>query len=343
MPLGVAGDFTGAATYFNPYHIFTRDGLYVAMVMRDGRTGGLGPDVTASETITGQLVKPEGMDRYFLLAGDQDGRVTEILGLDTVRRLPGGTYVHREEDVRAATEALAGYQALLAQRQRFEIVRGRQALDRSPGVRKSVDPNRKFTVRAAYDAQNLYLRYDVTSPYELVNEIPDPHILFKGGNLLDLQIATDPTADPQRQTPAPGDIRVLITRQKAAPEGKRAVAVIYRPRVRGFTGQPIVLTSPTGQESFDVIETTDQIQLEYTPTAEGFTAVVTLPLALLGWTPQPGQEVRLDVGYLFGNAQGSQVALRSYWTNNSFAANVTNDIPTESRLEPARWGKATVE
>jgi len=39
MPLGVAGDFTGAATYFNPYHLFTRDGLYVAMVMRDGRTG----------------------------------------------------------------------------------------------------------------------------------------------------------------------------------------------------------------------------------------------------------------------------------------------------------------
>lgn len=338
MPLGVAGDFIGAATYFNPYHIFTRDGLYVGMVMRDGRTGGLGPDVTASETITGQLVKPEGMDRYFLLAGDQDGRVTEILGLETVKRLPGGIYIHREEDVRAATEALAQYQALLAQTQPLEIVRGRAALDLSSGVGKTADPNRQFTVRMAYDEQNLYLRYDVTSPHGLVNEITDPHIIFKGGNLLDLQMAADPAADPNRPSPASGDVRVLITRQNGRP-----FAVIYRPKVKDFTGRPIVLTSPTGQEAFDAIETTDRIGLEYTKTSDGFTAVATLPLTLLGWTPQPGQEVRLDVGYIFGNANGSQVALRSYWTNNSLTANVTNDIPTESRLEPGQWGKARVE
>jgi hypothetical protein len=29
--------------------------------------------------------------------------------------------------------------------------------------------------------------------------------------------------------------------------------------------------------------------------------------------------------------------------NNSFSANVVNDVPNESRLEPAQWGKATVE
>jgi hypothetical protein len=266
-----------------------------------------------------------------------------------VKRLPGGTYVHREEDVQAAAEALARYQALLAQAQRLEIVRGRAALDVSPGVRKTVDPNRKFTVRAAYDEQNFYLRFDVTSPHELVNEITDPHIVFKGGNLLDLQIATDPTADPQRKTPAPGDVRVLITRQNTPPtpsltkEGMRGVAVVYRPKVQGFAGPPIVLTSPVGQESFDGIEATDQVGLEYNQTPDGFTAVATLPLVLLGWTPQPGAEVRLDAGYLFGNANGSQVALRAYWTNNSFAANVTNDIPTESRLEPDQWGTATVE
>jgi hypothetical protein len=46
---------------------------------------------------------------------------------------------------------------------------------------------------------------------------------------------------------------------------------------------------------------------------------------------------------IFGNAAGTQAALRAYWTNNSFSANVTNDIPNESRLEPAEWGTATVE
>jgi hypothetical protein len=40
---------------------------------------------------------------------------------------------------------------------------------------------------------------------------------------------------------------------------------------------------------------------------------------------------------------GTQAALRAYWTNNSFSANVTADIPNESRLEPAEWGTANVE
>ena len=68
-----------------------------------------------------------------------------------------------------------------------------------------------------------------------------------------------------------------------------------------------------------------------------------MPLELLGWAPQAGETVKMDLGYLFGNATGSQVALRAYWMNNSFSANVTNDVPNESRLEPAEWGRALVE
>ncbi len=362
MPLGVAGDFTGAATYFGPYHIFTRDGIYVGMVMRDGRSGGLGPDITASEVVTGQLVKPEGLggtgvppvsstgqrpvppDRYFLLAGDQDGRVTEILGLDSVKRLPGGTYTHTEAFAKAAADALAEYEQAKAKSQRLDIVRGRPALDVAKGVNKTTDAARAFTARAAYDEKNLYVAFDVTSPSELVNGITDPRILFKGGNLLDIQLATDPAADPKRKTPAPGDVRILITRVGGASlPREKPFAVIYRPKVKGFAGQPIVLTSPTGKESFDAIESSDAVKLDYRKEPGGFKAVATIPLELLGFLPKPGASVRMDLGYIFGNAAGTQAALRSYWTNNSFSANVTNDIPNESRLEPAEWGTAMVE
>lgn len=34
---------------------------------------------------------------------------------------------------------------------------------------------------------------------------------------------------------------------------------------------------------------------------------------------------------------------RSYWSNNGFSANVLNDVPNESKLEPAEWGEAEVE
>ena len=40
---------------------------------------------------------------------------------------------------------------------------------------------------------------------------------------------------------------------------------------------------------------------------------------------------------LYGNAAGNQCSARSYWMNNGFSANVTYDIPNESRLEPQEW------
>ena len=338
MPLGSAGDFTGASDYFGPYHLFTKDGIYVAMIMRDGRSGGLGADITASEVCTGQLVKPDGMDRYFLLAGDQDGRVTEILGLNTVQRLPGGAYTLTADDAQRVKEAQTAYQQVLARGQHLEIVRGKAGLEASKGVAKSIDANRGFTVRAAYDAKNLYVAYEVSSPVGLLNAQPDPRIIFKGGNLLDIQLAADAKADPKRPTPAPGDVRLLVTQQ-----GGKTVAVLYRPKVAGFTGVPIVLNSPTGKEPFDAIEVTPRVGLDYTPHAGGFTALVTIPLDLVGLTLTPGAAVRMDVGYLFGNATGTQTAVRGYWMNSSFAANVTYDIPNESRVEPKEWGLATVE
>ena len=51
----------------------------------------------------------------------------------------------------------------------------------------------------------------------------------------------------------------------------------------------------------------------------------------------------MDLGYIFGNPNGNHVALRAYWSNNGFDAGVTNDVPSESRLNPAEWGTVTVE
>jgi hypothetical protein len=119
--------------------------------------------------------------------------------------------------------------------------------------------------------------------------------------------------------------------------------VLYRPKVKGFTGEPTVLNSPTGKESFDAIEVVETVGLEYRKTGTGFTALVSIPLELVGLNLAPGQTVQMDVGYLYGNATGTIVGARSYWSNNGFSANVVNDVPNESRLEPALWGKAAVE
>jgi hypothetical protein len=114
--------------------------------------------------------------------------------------------------------------------------------------------------------------------------------------------------------------------------------------VAEFKDQPIILKSPTGQEAFDSIAATDQVGMEYRRVNDGFTAIVTIPRDLIGWTKaEPGRLMRLDVGYLFGNSTGNRCAQRAYWANNSPTSNIIDDIPSESRLEPAQWGNALLE
>ena len=50
-----------------------------------------------------------------------------------------------------------------------------------------------------------------------------------------------------------------------------------------------------------------------------------------------------DVGYLFGNADGSTCNRRAYWHNRSDASARTNTLDAMLRLEPRHWGTAFVE
>jgi hypothetical protein len=133
----------------------------------------------------------------------------------------------------------------------------------------------------------------------------------------------------------------LLISQRAG----RPWAVRFRPKLAGFTRQPITMVSPTGSEVFDDIAATDRVELRgYRPSAKGFEVTAVVPLEVLGLpTLEPGAQWRMDVGYIFGNAGGLSATARAYWHNNGFSANVVNDIPNESRLEPAEWGLARVE
>lgn len=337
--LGITDGLTGFTSYFGQCHLITTDGLALGNIMQDGRSAAQsGPDRINCEWFSGQLVKLKD-GRWFLLGGDQDGRVLQVLGLDTIKRFEG-TYTITEDDTKAAAQALAEWSANQAKAQVLTIARtvGPPDWINIRPVTVTVDEKRAFTVKAARDEANLYLQYQVDAPAELTNSLQETQMIFKGGNCLDLQLATDPQADPERKTPAPGDLRVLITRRD-----KQPLAVAYRYKVAGFTGQPTVFTSPTGQESVDQIEIWDDLKLTYEKTPLGFLVTVTLPLERLGWKPVPGTTVKMDVGYLFGNETGNTVTVRKYWSNSSFTAGVTNDVPHESRIEPAQWGTAVVE
>lgn len=340
-PVGVVGRYSGLVSYFGTVDLVRDDGLFVSQVFEHPSQGNNGPNIFYVEFLAGQMVQPKGTNKTYILAGDQDCRVSEVISLDTVKDLAGGVYHHTPELAAQAAEGWAAYQAKVASSQPMVFARGGlPGLDVADPIGKSVDAQHAFQVQASYDATNLYFRYTVTSPAQLTNTVVDPLTIYKGGNLLDIQLGVDTTADAKRTTPAPGDVRLLISQRDGKPW-----AVLLRPKVAGFAGQPIRLTSPTGSEEFDVIAATDRVELRnYFKSAEGFVVTAIVPRDLLGLaTLKPGAMLRMDVGYIFGNAGGTGAAVRAYWHNNSFTANVVNDIPHESRLEPAEWGEARVE
>ena len=61
---------------------------------------------------------------------------------------------------------------------------------------------------------------------------------------------------------------MLVTRREGKP-----FAIIYRPRVAGFKGEPTILKSPTGEESFDAMDIEEEIALEYRKRQGGFTVL----------------------------------------------------------------------
>jgi hypothetical protein len=343
-PMRTAGGIVGWASYFGVFHLFTDDGLYVAKCFRDMREGQVGPDVLFTEHFCGILARIPETGRTYILGGDLDGRITEVLGLDSIKKFDG-SYEITPAEIAKAEQARAEHAARQVAVRSLKIARGKAALPTAAEVVVTVDDKRGFDARLAVDEKNLYLDYEVRTPAQLVNNTDNPQILFRGGNAIDLQLATDPAADSARVKAVPGDIRLLVTQDKAG----KPVAVLYRTKVKGFTGQPIALTSVVqagslATENFDSIEVvSDKITLTYTPRSVGFGATVTIPLDLLGWKPEPGKPVRLDLGYLFGDSQGNKCMLRSYWTNKSQLSGIINDVPSESRLEPKEWGAAVVE
>ncbi len=327
--MGQGGDFLVYQTYFGPNHVFRADGIYVGALLKDGRLMlNRGQDEGQPEGQGGYFGKLtlEGKERYFVIGGGQDARVWEVMGLETIKDLPGGTYVHTPELAQKAEQAQREYKLALAAGK--QIVIGTD-LAVAKTVEKELETGPAFKVKVARDAQNLLLDYEVVSATPLVNTVPDPKLLFKGGNCLDIQLENS-LGEP---------VRVLVTQYQGKP-----FATVYFPKVKGFAGEPTVFNSPTGKESFDEIRFLENVALTVVKTDKGFHAQVVLPLEALRLQLKPGQKLKMDLGYIFGNAQGVGKAVRrAYLTNNSFSANVIDDIPNEARLEPKEWGEAVVE
>lgn len=347
-PLGMAklDDGTGLIVfngYQGMYHCLTTDGLWLAMFGRDNRYG---PKMDANsqwiENFTGRFFRNQNNGKVYLIGGDIDARIWEITGLESIRRAEQRVTISAEDAIRIAKAA--GTQSAPQTQNAFTIPRRTITVDGeltdwqdvTPTILNAQDPS-KSEIYLAYDDMMLYALYRVEDSSPMQNVGGDFRTLFKAGDSCDIMLGTDADAPANRLAPAPGDLRILMTETDG-----EAIAVIFEKSVRdGKKKEPHVFTSPTGTETFDRVAVITDARIAVKRKEKSYILEAAIPLSQIGFKPEAGKIFKADMGVLFSNQGGSQTTLRAYIANQN--TGITEDIPSEARLQPQDWGTLNVE
>jgi hypothetical protein len=345
-PLYAPGDVIGAIRLIGSAHLpggamiiavngydgqdglLSGDGLWIAALGKDLRQGPLPDrDTVWAENFNGTFFRNKDDGKVYLIGGDTDARIWEVTGLDAIRT-GHAPLVITEAEHGAAVAASARASGLPAAVAPLAISPGATP-DPGGGVRIDAGAGRAARVALAYDATSLHLAFDVATgtPRAMSNGGKDYALLFHDGDACDFMLA------------APGgDVRLLFTMLDGKP-----VAVLYEPRGGGgggSAGERRTFRSPTGLEEFQRVALLREATVTVRRTGRGYRLDATVPLAAIPLPLTAGRPLRGDVGVLFSDASGTATVLRAYYYNRDTA--VVNDLPTEARLVPARWGLVDV-
>jgi hypothetical protein len=352
-------------------YMFTTDGFFVTELFRDriaaGQGSGPDPVVGPAKAVRGMSLREMSLGEeafwpsitqtkdgnIYLVAGHGFSALFRLTGLETMKRLPPQTLTVTPAMVEAARN-------VLVQQQQAEMAdKGRKTLAvRSSQTAPTVDGKADDWAAATWapiadglagalqiSGDRLYLAVCATGNARFADYLSNvtavDKLLFKGGGALDLQLGTDPTADPKREKPVAGDLRLLVARV-----GGKTKAMLYRQVVPG-TSEPEPFISPVKRVTIDRIDDVSAaMQVTASPLcpapnsyADQVLYEFSVPLATLGLKPAPGMKLLGDLGVLRGN--GIETAARVYWSNQT--TTFVCDIPGEVELNPSLWGWLVVE
>jgi hypothetical protein len=189
-------------------------------------------------------------------------------------------------------------------------------------------------LHCAWDAQYLYLCYEVHHLGPMKNTGEQWDRLFKTGAAVDLQIGVDPAASRDRKAPVAGDKRLLLTFV-----GGKPMAILYDAVVPGTPSETTwKAVSPVGQVSFDRVTQLTNIRMAHIGDDNYYVLEAAVPLEVLGLKPVDDLRVKMDWGLLSTDSNGNSVMQRLYWSNG--ATGIIADVPSEASLHPDLWGYA---
>ena len=338
-------------------YFFTRDGLYIGALFQDGRLPGDALPAHEAELVGRPMEgfseggepfngwfgrQSDGVVRLTTGMAGQAGMILDILGLETVRRTAPGTVTIDAAMLARATadNAARVAKATAAADYRLVSLKAVPTIDGKADEWKDV-PRMRIAREGSPEGGNaavavagdrLCALFEVTDASPWKNGGKDPTQLFKSGDAVDLQFATDPSTQAGSE-PGAGDVRLCI-----AQSGGRPVVVLMRPIDPGAPESArVVYRSPVGPKRFDRVEILTGAAVAVTTTPDSYIVELAVPLSALGL--KPGGTIRGDAGIIASDAAGMINTARTYWSNQE--TNLVNDLPQEAWFAPRAWGTWT--
>ena len=187
----------------------------------------------------------------------------------------------------------------------------------------------------AWDAQDLYVAWDVADNTPWTNGATDPAMLYLSGDTVDLQLAANPEAATNRNEAVAGDLRLSIGSFQGNP-----TAVLYRKTVaEGGPKKPRSFSSGVAKDyRMDYVEVLAKAVIKVSvQRGRGYVVEAAIPLADLGLVPKDGLTVRADFGVTHGDTAGQRTRLRTCWSNQH--TGIVDDAVYELMMEPKYWGE----
>jgi hypothetical protein len=347
-PRGELGEYIVMHANNGQWKVWTADGLLAGQIFRhklDSRSvvessfpqakrGMSFDNLTAGQEHFHGYFTQTADGRSYVVHGGHHIMVSEVLGLDSFRRLAGEVTVTSEDARRVRIT-----QDKLARREARSQARVMDCLLLDDGVPPQVAERDGIRFGLGYDDKYLYARWEVSGHGLLANSGADFQRYFKTGACLDLQLGIDQKANPGRRAPVEGDLRLLFTVADGKPQ-----AVLYQPIAADAKPEEAweTRTDAAGTTQFDRVVRVTGASLKYVvPPGQNnsYRFEAAIPLSSLGWQPQPGQLLRCDWGALTSD-DGHTVKRRIYWSNE--LATGTTDEAWEARLDPHLWGNLVV-
>ena len=308
--------------------LLTSDGIYLDEAFTDVRVSYAKNNLRLGGEIFGGTFGRSAADgTYYVQIGHGPYRIYQLHGIDKAVRMSGSIDVSREQVTSAEQRNLRRFAEQHQQSKKTLKIPGTVAWDQNGKFKASV------TVK--FDGDHLHLVYQVQDRSPWVNNGRDWTTLFATGDTVDLQIGVDASADPDRRKPVEGDQRLLI-----APFEGQAIAVLYQHRKPGGKDlNPIEFTSPWRGEKVDHVVRLTDAEVSVEKRNNTYTVDVRVPRKTLG-LEATDVSLKADFGVTFGDAEGTETQLRSYWANP--ATMLVDDIPGEIMLHPNLWGSLRI-